>query len=184
MSIFDPGKDVPDAPTWRCPHCRTLQPETSRCRACLRATVTCASCGHFRPTLVSGLGLCANDRTRAPLGSDEVHPCWVTAMAATRPGSGLLDDPVASVTGPAPAPSATATRRPHCPVRARLGVDHARGRARCRFAASDRGAPRSAARAPGATAHLGAATTIRPRTRLVRTPGSRGTPGCAPRSAR
>lgn len=106
MSIFDPGKDVPDAPTWRCPHCRSLQPETSRCRACLRATVTCGTCRHFRPTLVNGLGLCADDPRRAPLGSDEVYPCWVSATDVTWSGSGLLEERGAVLPELASGPSA------------------------------------------------------------------------------
>jgi hypothetical protein len=91
MSIFDPVERIPDAPTWRCPHCRTLQPETSRCRGCSRAAVSCASCHYFRPSFVGALAFCATDPTREPLGGHEVRPCWVSLGTTSGPDGGLLD---------------------------------------------------------------------------------------------
>jgi hypothetical protein len=112
MSIFDLAERVPDAPTWRCPHCRTLQPETSRCRACSRPAVTCASCRAYRPSFVGELGFCANDPAHWPLRADEVRPCWVSDAPAPLPEGGLFEETVSpsveasgSVTGRRPAVS-------------------------------------------------------------------------------
>ncbi len=87
MSIFDHPDSVPAAPSWRCPHCGTLQAETSRCWRCTRSVVTCSTCYRYRTSVASGLGFCAMDRARAPLSGDEVRSCWEAAPAeATPPG--------------------------------------------------------------------------------------------------
>lgn len=114
MSIFDPVERIPDAPTWRCPHCRTLQPETSRCRGCSRAAVSCASCHYFRPSFVGTLGFCANDPAREPLGGHEVRPCWLSLGATPAPDGGLLDALLS--------PSTVATARPAPSMPAVLSV--------------------------------------------------------------
>jgi hypothetical protein len=62
--------------TWRCPHCATLQAESSRCFLCGRSATTCASCVSFRRSLVDGLGYCALDRRREPLTGEEQRGCW------------------------------------------------------------------------------------------------------------
>jgi hypothetical protein len=84
MSIFDHPDTVPTAPSWRCPHCATLQPETTRCWACLRSPVACGSCQFFRESIVSELTYCGLDQARAPVGRDEVRTCW-------RPNSRVSD---------------------------------------------------------------------------------------------
>jgi len=106
MSIFDASAEVSMAPSWRCPHCRTLQAEALRCWRCLRAAVTCSTCHRFRTSVASDLGYCAADSSRTPLRGDEARPCWEAAPEApTAPG--LFD------TGtPPPAPPTAAPTRP------------------------------------------------------------------------
>jgi hypothetical protein len=125
MSIFDPLERIPDAPTWRCPHCRTLQPESSRCRGCSRAAVSCASCHYFRPSFVGALGFCATDPAREPLSGHEVRPCWVSLGATSAPDGGLLDallSPSSAATA-LPAPSAPAGVSAFSPVQQPVDVE-------------------------------------------------------------
>jgi len=91
VSIFDHPDVVPAAPTWRCPHCRTLQPEASRCRACSRAAVTCATCHLYRRSVATDLAYCATDRAHTPLDSDEVCARW-EATPGLDAAPGLFDD--------------------------------------------------------------------------------------------
>lgn len=93
MSIFDHPDDVPAVATWRCPHCATLQPESTRCWACDRTPMTCATCRYYRRSVVGQVGFCGLDRTRAFLVGDEVRPCWqaptdLVDLVSDRPGSG------------------------------------------------------------------------------------------------
>lgn len=125
MSIFDPVDHVPDAPTWRCPHCRTLQPETSRCRACARATVTCATCHFHRPSFVGDMGYCALDPARAPLAADEVRSCWVLSTTDLGREGGLFDallppPPMTAEAHPGSLPAAGGSERAQRPPSANL----------------------------------------------------------------
>jgi hypothetical protein len=93
MSIFDHPDDVPAVATWRCPHCATLQPESTRCWACGRSPMTCATCRYYRRSVVGPVGFCGLDPTRALLAGDEVRPCWqaptdLVDLVSDRPGSG------------------------------------------------------------------------------------------------
>jgi hypothetical protein len=93
MSIFDHPDDVPTVSTWRCPHCATLQPESTRCWACERSPMTCATCRYFRRSVIGAVGLCGLDRTRSLLAGDEVRACWqaptdLVDLVSDRPGSG------------------------------------------------------------------------------------------------
>ncbi len=63
-------------PLWRCPHCATPQPESSRCWLCGRSTTTCAACRHYRRAVAGGLGLCGLNPRRLALRGTEVRPCW------------------------------------------------------------------------------------------------------------
>jgi hypothetical protein len=63
-------------PLWRCPHCATPQPESSRCWLCGRSTTTCAACRHYRRGVAGGLGLCGRQPGRMALRGTEVRPCW------------------------------------------------------------------------------------------------------------
>jgi hypothetical protein len=102
VSIFDHPDLVAAAPSWRCPHCRTLQPEAVRCRACARSAVSCASCHRFRRSIASDLGYCADDAARSPLSGEEVRSCWEGAPStATAPG---LFDAAELAAKPATAP--------------------------------------------------------------------------------
>jgi hypothetical protein len=103
MSIFDPGP-VADVPTWRCPHCRTLQPEASRCRACQRPAVSCATCRRYRRSLLQDLGSCADDPARTPLRGDTQRACWTTDEAAVLPPGGMFER-----LAPTPGPDKPAT---------------------------------------------------------------------------
>ena len=40
----------------------------------------------FRPSLVGGVGYCANDRRRAPLTGSEQRPCWTGHAEASADG--------------------------------------------------------------------------------------------------
>jgi hypothetical protein len=99
VSIFD-LEPVPDVPMWRCPHCRTLQPEASRCRACQRSAVSCATCRLYRPSLLDGLGSCAHDAARTPLPGGTQRACWTGDDGAWLPPGGLFDG-LAPTRGPA-----------------------------------------------------------------------------------
>jgi hypothetical protein len=66
-------------PTWRCPHCQTPQPESSRCWVCKRSSTSCATCRHFRRAIAGQFGFCALDRQRLPLAGDEIRGCWQEA---------------------------------------------------------------------------------------------------------
>lgn len=83
-------------PTWRCPHCGTPQVEAARCWVCHRSTTSCATCRHFRRSVVlPGLGyagFCGLDRRHDPLRGDEQRACWETV-----PGDGLA---IAGVAAP------------------------------------------------------------------------------------
>ena len=61
---------------WRCPHCGTPQAETARCWVCHRSSTSCATCRHFRHSVVANVGYCGLDRRRSPLRGDEVRACW------------------------------------------------------------------------------------------------------------
>lgn len=67
---------------WRCPHCATPQPESSRCWVCRRSTTSCATCRHFRKGVAGGLGLCGLDPRRTALTGAEMRACWSAAPAA------------------------------------------------------------------------------------------------------
>lgn len=93
MSIFDHPDDVPTVATWRCPHCATLQPESTRCWACDQSPMTCATCRYFRRSVIGPVGFCGLDRARAILAGDEVRTCWqaptdLIDLVSDRPGSG------------------------------------------------------------------------------------------------
>jgi hypothetical protein len=66
-------------PVWRCPHCATPQPETSRCWVCRRSTTSCGTCRHFRRGVAGGLGLCGLDPRHPALTGSEMRACWVAA---------------------------------------------------------------------------------------------------------
>ena len=64
---------------WRCPHCATPQPETSRCWVCKRSSTSCGTCRNFRRSVALQFGYCGLDRRRLPLIGDEIRPCWEAA---------------------------------------------------------------------------------------------------------
>src|SRR3954447_7572409 len=81
-------------PSWRCPHCSTPQPESSRCWVCHRSSTSCGTCRHFRGSVAARVGFCGLDRRREPLQGDEVRACWVDGAVAVPPDPatpGLLD---------------------------------------------------------------------------------------------
>ena len=62
--------------TWRCPHCRTVQGDSSRCFLCGRSATSCGTCANFRQSVVGGLGFCGLDKKReAPTGAEQ-RECW------------------------------------------------------------------------------------------------------------
>ncbi|HYO43930.1 MAG TPA: hypothetical protein VES19_12095 [Candidatus Limnocylindrales bacterium] len=77
-------------PVWRCPHCATPQPETSRCWVCRRSTTSCATCRHFRRGVAGGLGLCGLDPRHPALTGSEMRACWVAAVQRADPPERLL----------------------------------------------------------------------------------------------
>jgi hypothetical protein len=81
--------------SWRCPHCRVAQPETSRCWVCQRSTTSCDTCRHYRRAVAPGLGFCGLDRRRVPLLGDEMRACWEAAA-----GLAAGEDPDALVVRP------------------------------------------------------------------------------------
>jgi hypothetical protein len=72
--------------TWRCPHCATVQVESSRCFLCNQSATSCATCVNFRPSVVGGVGYCALDRRRELLTGAEVRPCWTASNTAAVDG--------------------------------------------------------------------------------------------------
>ena len=70
---------------WRCPHCGTPQPESSRCWVCHRSSTTCSTCRNFRRAVAGQLGYCGLDRRRLPLAGAELRGCWERAAARTEP---------------------------------------------------------------------------------------------------
>ena len=53
---------------WRCPHCRTPQPEAARCWVCRRSSTSCGTCAHFRRAIAGPLGgTCGLDPRRTAL---------------------------------------------------------------------------------------------------------------------
>ena len=72
--------------TWRCPHCATVQGETSRCFLCGRSATSCGTCANFRPSVVGGVGYCALDTRRSPLSGEEQRSCWTGAQALAMDG--------------------------------------------------------------------------------------------------
>ena len=88
MSIFDHPDEVPAAAGWRCPHCGTLQPETTRCWACARSPVACGSCRLYTRSLVTDLGFCGLDPAHTPIDRDAVRTCWMpgAGVVASEPG--------------------------------------------------------------------------------------------------
>jgi hypothetical protein len=109
MSIFDPVERVSTPPSWRCPRCRTLQPETSSCRSCSNAAVTCLTCCHYQPSIVGELGFCATDPARTPRRHDDVQPCWMSGPVATTATlvPGLFDASPPAAVGPSAATALT-----------------------------------------------------------------------------
>ncbi len=85
---------------WRCPHCATPQPESSRCWVCRRSTTSCLTCRHFRKGVAGGLGVCGMDPRRPALSGLEMRECWVAAPPPPEPG---LREPVAVGPGRMPA---------------------------------------------------------------------------------
>jgi hypothetical protein len=74
--------------TWRCPHCATVQAESSRCFLCGRSSTSCGTCVNFRPSVVGGVGYCVLDKRREALRGDEQRPCWSSGLQPT--GDGLF----------------------------------------------------------------------------------------------
>ena len=72
---------------WRCPHCGTPQAETARCWVCHRSSTSCATCRHFRHSIVANVGYCGLDRNRSPLQGDEIRACWDATAPVAGPGS-------------------------------------------------------------------------------------------------
>ena len=72
-------------PVWRCPHCASPQPESSRCWVCRRSTTSCATCRHFRRGVAGGLGLCGLDPRRSVLEGTEMRACWTATPRVTEP---------------------------------------------------------------------------------------------------
>src|SRR4051795_4091859 len=80
--------------TWRCPHCGTPQPETSRCWVCRRSSTTCSTCRHFRQSLAPQVGYCGLDARRLPLRGDELRGCWTERPAAEAAGEPTSLEPI------------------------------------------------------------------------------------------
>ena len=74
--------------TWRCPHCATVQAESSRCFLCNRSATSCGTCARFVASFVGGLGYCGLDKQHQPLSGAEQRPCWTGSVAGE--GEGLF----------------------------------------------------------------------------------------------
>jgi hypothetical protein len=62
----------PTMPNWRCPHCRTPQPEAARCWVCRRSSTSCATCVHYRRSVAPLIGgTCGLDPRAFTLRGDE-----------------------------------------------------------------------------------------------------------------
>jgi hypothetical protein len=85
-------------PMWRCPHCGTPQAETARCWVCRRSSTSCATCRHFRHSVVPNVGYCGLDKARSPLQGDEIRPCWDAAAAPAGAGSRPVAAPGTALT--------------------------------------------------------------------------------------
>ncbi|HET7030649.1 MAG TPA: hypothetical protein VFI34_09070 [Candidatus Limnocylindrales bacterium] len=122
-------------PQWRCPHCSTPQPESSRCWVCHRSSTSCGTCRHFRGSVAARVGFCGLDRRREPLHGDEVRACWEDGAIPVPPDPsipGLLDLLTVRALGEArpelhPGPAATASERPGRPVPRLRSVSPNRG---------------------------------------------------------
>jgi len=77
-------------PVWRCPHCATPQPESSRCWVCRRSTTSCGTCRHFRRGVAGGLGLCGLDPRHPALTGSEMRACWTAAPPPPDPADRRL----------------------------------------------------------------------------------------------
>lgn len=100
-------------PSWRCPHCSTPQPESSRCWVCHRSSTSCGTCRHFRGSVAARVGFCGLDRRRQPLDGDEVRACWEDGALPVPPDPaipGLLDLLTIRALGD-PDPDATSAER-------------------------------------------------------------------------
>ncbi len=132
MSVFGHPDTVEAAPSWRCPGCGTLQPETARCWRCDQPAFACVTCHFYRPSVAADFGTCAQDPARMPLPADEVRSCWEAPGDIADPAlpanptevlaPGLF--PEADIAPPAPAPPlvreaapASAEGRTHRPRR-------------------------------------------------------------------
>lgn len=107
-------------PSWRCPHCSTPQPESSRCWVCHRSSTSCGTCRHFRGSVAARVGFCGLDRRRQPLRGDEVRACWEDGAVPFPPDPaipGLLDLLTVGALGEADPEDATALDRPRPAVR-------------------------------------------------------------------
>lgn len=88
-------------PNWRCPHCRTPQPETARCWVCRRSTTTCGTCRYFhRAVATPPGGTCGLDFLRLPLRGDEMRGCWRPLVRWGRTASGTEALPQVDPLGP------------------------------------------------------------------------------------
>ena len=90
----------PHMPNWRCPHCRTPQPEAARCWVCRRSSTSCATCVHYRRSVAPLIGgTCGLDPRAVPLRGDELRGCW---RPVRRGRAGAPDElPVVDPLGPA-----------------------------------------------------------------------------------
>ena len=87
-------------PNWRCPHCRTPQPEAARCWVCRRSSTACSVCRHFRRSVAAPYGgTCGLDPRRIPLRGDELRGCWRPIIRSSGPTT-LGDIAVVDPLGP------------------------------------------------------------------------------------
>ncbi len=91
---------------WRCPHCRTPQPEAARCWVCRRSSTSCGTCAHYRRAIAgpSG-GTCGLDPRRTALQGDELRGCWRPIAITPGRSEAGVQIPVIDPAGPPfPAP--------------------------------------------------------------------------------
>jgi hypothetical protein len=89
----------PAMPNWRCPHCRTPQPEVARCWVCRRSSTSCATCVHYRRSVAPLIGgTCGLDPRAVPLRGVELRGCWRPVPAGRSAGPDAL--PVVDPLGP------------------------------------------------------------------------------------